>query len=50
MFDVEAPGRIADENLDSLDAAPGIVTGMSYDLAQAMNSDTSTRRFADSQL
>ena len=37
IFDVEAPGRIADENLDSPDAAPGIVTGMSYDLSGAMN-------------
>jgi hypothetical protein len=37
IFDVEAPGRIADENLNDPDAAPGIVTGMSYDLAGAMN-------------
>src|SRR3712207_5574674 len=38
IFEVEAPGRIADENLNSRDAANGIVTGMSYDLAQATNS------------
>jgi hypothetical protein len=37
LFDVEAPGRIADEDLNDPDAAAGIVTGISYDLAQALD-------------
>lgn len=38
IFDVESPGRIADDDLNDPDAAPGIVTGMSYDVAGATNS------------
>jgi starch-binding outer membrane protein, SusD/RagB family len=37
LFETEAPGRIADENLDNDAAVPGLVVGMSYDLAQAMD-------------
>ncbi len=37
IFETEAPGRIADENLDNLSAVSGLVVGMSYDLAQAMD-------------
>lgn len=37
IFDTEAPGRIADENLDNKEAIPGLVVGMSYDLAQAVD-------------
>jgi len=36
-LDVEAPGRIADEDLNAPDAVPGLVAGMSYDLTQAMD-------------
>ncbi|HSG09398.1 MAG TPA: hypothetical protein VLA36_13640, partial [Longimicrobiales bacterium] len=36
-LDVEAPGRIADEDLNNIDAVPGIVAGMSYDLTGAMD-------------
>jgi len=36
-LDVEAPGRIADEDLNSVDAVPGLVAGMSYDLTQAID-------------
>ena len=50
MFEVEAPGRIADENLNDPDAAPGIVTGMSYDLAQAMNSGSDILALASGEL
>jgi starch-binding outer membrane protein, SusD/RagB family len=50
MFDVEAPGRIADENLNDPDAAPGIVTGMSYDLAGAMNSANDLLALASGEL
>lgn len=34
-LDVESPGRIADGDLSSPDAVPGLVAGMSYDLTQA---------------
>ena len=50
MFEVEAPGRIADENLNDPDAAPGIVTGMSYDLAQAMNAGSDILALASGEL
>lgn len=36
-LDVEAPGRIADDDLNSQDAVPGLVAGMSYDLTQAID-------------
>ncbi|MGD8322608.1 MAG: RagB/SusD family nutrient uptake outer membrane protein [Gemmatimonadota bacterium] len=36
-LDVEAPGRIADGDLNSIDAVPGIVAGMSYDLTDAVD-------------
>jgi hypothetical protein len=50
LFDVESPGRIADENLNQPDAAPGIVTGMSYDLASAMNGTMQTLSLAAGEL
>lgn len=34
-LDVEAPGRISDGDLNSAEAIPGLVAGMSYDLTQA---------------
>jgi hypothetical protein len=37
LFDVQSPGRIADANLNTKDAIDGIVTGMSYDVARALN-------------
>lgn len=36
-LDVEAPGRIADDDLYTIDAVPGMVSGMSYDLTQAVD-------------
>ena len=36
-LDVEAPGRIADDDLNTVDAIPGIVAGMAYDLTQAVD-------------
>jgi hypothetical protein len=35
LLDVDAPGRIADEDLNSATAIDGLVVGMSYDLADA---------------
>jgi hypothetical protein len=37
LLDVESPGRIADADLNTKDAIPGIITGMSYDLARSIN-------------
>lgn len=36
-LDVEAPGRIADDDLNNADAVPGLVAGMSFDLTQAID-------------
>ena len=36
-LDVEAPGRIADEDLNNPDAIGALVVGMSYDLTQAID-------------
>lgn len=36
-LDVEAPGRIADDDLNTPEAVSGLVAGMSFDLTQAMN-------------
>ena len=37
FFDVENPGPIADEDLNNVNAMPGLVTGMAFDLSQAMD-------------
>lgn len=37
-LDVEAPGRIADDDLNTRDAMAGLVAGMSFDLSQAFDS------------
>src|SRR3982751_6578549 len=37
FFDVTNPGPIADENLDTPGAMPGVVTGMAFDLSRAVN-------------
>ncbi|MEJ2539910.1 MAG: RagB/SusD family nutrient uptake outer membrane protein [Gemmatimonadota bacterium] len=36
-LDVEAPGRISDDDLNNRNAVSGLVSGMSYDLTQAMD-------------
>ncbi|MGH7574045.1 MAG: RagB/SusD family nutrient uptake outer membrane protein [Longimicrobiales bacterium] len=36
-LDVEAPGRILDSDLNNREAIPGLVNGMSFDLAQAVD-------------
>lgn len=50
VFDVEAPGRIADDDLNDRDAVSGIVVGMSYDLASAMNGVLETSSLAAGEL
>jgi len=37
LLDVESPGRIADDDLGTKDAIPGMVIGMKYDLSQAVD-------------
>jgi hypothetical protein len=37
VLKVESPGRIADKDLNTADAIPGIVAGMSYDLSRSVN-------------
>jgi hypothetical protein len=37
FFDVTNPGPIADQNLNTAGAMPGVVTGMSFDLSRAVN-------------
>ena len=37
FFDVENPGPIADEDLNNTTAMPGLVTGMAFDLSQAID-------------
>jgi len=40
MLDVTNPGPIADDNLNALTAASGLVVGMSYDLSRSMDNVT----------
>jgi len=37
FFDVSNPGPIADEDLDNINAMPGLVTGMSFDLSRGLD-------------
>jgi starch-binding outer membrane protein, SusD/RagB family len=50
IFEVESPGRIADDDLNTREAAEGIVTGMSYDLAQANDAVIETSSLAAEEL
>lgn len=49
-LDVEAPGRIADGDLNTRDAVPGIVAGMSYDLTQAIDGSLQSVLLASGEL
>jgi hypothetical protein len=37
LLKVESPGRIADDDLGTIDAIPGMVAGMKFDLSQAVD-------------
>ena len=50
IFEVESPGRIADKDLNDRDAIPGLVVGMSYDLAGAMNASVDLTALAAGEL
>lgn len=49
-LDVEAPGRIADSDLNTPDAVPGLVAGMSYDLTDAVDATLQDVAMAGGQL
>ena len=49
-LDVEAPGRIADEDLNNPEAVSGLVAGMAYDLTQAMNGSIESVTLASGDL
>ncbi|MCA9738673.1 MAG: RagB/SusD family nutrient uptake outer membrane protein [Gemmatimonadota bacterium] len=49
-LDVEAPGRIADGDLNTRDAVPGIVAGMSYDLTQSIDGSLQNVLLASGEL
>lgn len=50
ILDVDAPGNIADDNLNSETAISGLVVGMSYDLAQAYDAVTQDMALAAGEL
>jgi starch-binding outer membrane protein, SusD/RagB family len=50
VFDVESPGRIADKDLNTKDAIPAIVTGMSYDVARALDNTSEAISLLSSEL
>lgn len=50
LLDVDAPGTIADDNLNTENAISGLVVGMSYDLAQAYDEVTQDMALAAGEL
>jgi len=50
ILKVESPGRISDDDLGSKDAVPGMVTGMKYDLSQAVDNNLEILALASEEL
>ena len=50
ILNVEAPGRIADEDLAAIEAFPALVTGMAFDLTQAMDASNQDLALASGEL
>lgn len=50
IFKVESPGKIADDNLNDPDALHAVVTGMSFDLAEAMDDNSDLLSLASGEL
>ena len=50
VLDVDSPGRIADDDLNNKDAIPGLVTGMSYDVADALQTSMEMSALASGEL
>lgn len=50
LLDVTSPGRIADEDLNSQDAFPGLVAGMSFDMTEAIDESDQDLAMASGEL
>lgn len=50
LLQVESPGRISDDDLGNKDAIPGMVTGMKYDLSQAVDNNLEMFELASGEL
>ena len=50
VLKVESPGRISDDDLGTQDAIPGMVTGMKYDLSQAIDANLEILALASEEL
>jgi hypothetical protein len=50
LLQVESPGRISDDDLGSKDAIPGMVTGMKFDLSQAVRANLELLALASEEL
>ena len=50
ILKVESPGRIADEDLGAIEAFPALVTGMEYDLTQALDASNQDIALAAGEL
>lgn len=50
LLQVESPGRIADEDLETKDAIAGMITGMKYDLSQAVDGNGEFMALASMEL
>lgn len=50
VLSVESPGRISDDDLGTQDAIPGMVTGMKYDLSQAIDANLELLALASEEM
>ncbi len=50
ILKVESPGRIADEDLEAIEAFPALVVGMAYDLTQALDNANQDIALASGEL
>jgi len=50
VLNVESPGRISDDDLGTQDAIPGMVTGIKYDLSQAIDANLEILALASEEL
>jgi len=50
ILKVESPGRISDDDLGTKDAVPGMVTGMKYDLSQAVDANLEILALASEEM
>jgi hypothetical protein len=50
LLNVESPGRIADSDLETRDAIAGMITGMKYDLSQAVDASIEFMQVASAEM